>query len=131
MMTVPFLYPPGAEIREDLEMAYGEIQVISLKQEPYEVAVSAFCKRYHVIFGHALRCSYLCVPNLGISAFLSDSLFDLPRNRDAIRCAGIPWPETGLLAQVICELKDYMNPLLFRPADSRCSFPEEVDASWY
>ncbi len=131
MMTIPFIYPPGAEIREDLEMAYGEIQIISMEQEPYEVTVSAFGKRYHVIFGHALWYNYLCVPNLGISAFLSDSLFDLPRNRDAIRCAGIPRPEAGLLAQVIYELKGYMNPLLFRPADSRCAFPEEVDASWY
>lgn len=131
MMAVPFIYPPGAEAREDIEMLYGEIQVISASREPFEAIVTAFHKRYHLIFGHALWGNYLCVPNLGFSSFLSDSLFDLPRNRDAIRCSGIPWPDAGLLAQAICELKDHLDPRALMPADGRLVFPEEVDASWY
>lgn len=130
-MSIPFLFPPGAEILEDVLLADGEVELVPMEREPYEVLVHALGRSFHLTFRFTDTGAALSVPELHIS---TDSLAppaQIACNWQILTGEGcrLPWMEAGLIAQALYEAAPYT---VQEPWDDRSLFlsREECDIPW-
>lgn len=86
----------------------GEIIPIQLKQEPYEVEVSARGSCFHLVIGHHAYGNFLCIPNWDIGtelASLSDSFWNLER----LSSTKLKKVDACSVAYALVELSKYIN----------------------
>lgn len=86
----------------------GEIIPIQLKQEPYEVEVSARGSCFHLVIGHHAYGNFLCIPNWDIGtelASLSDSFWNLER----LSSTKLKKVDACSVAYALVELSKYVN----------------------
>ncbi len=123
-MGISFLFPPGAEILEDVLLAEGRVELIRVERGPYEALVHALGRSFHLMFRFTDTGAALSVPELRIS---TDSLAppaQLARNWQVLTGEGcrLPWTEAGIIAQALYEAPHTQcrNHGMTAP----CSFPE-------
>jgi len=108
-MSIPFIYPPGADMTEDIQLCLGYITPIRLDAEPYEATVDVEDYSYHLIFGRQINGHFLCVPNWHIGAEISASYQDILWNTESIRKSGASDSVALMLAQCLYELDSYID----------------------
>jgi len=108
-MSIPFIYPPGADLDEEIEPRLGYISPIRLDAEPYEVNVDFDGYSYHLIFGRQINGHFLCVPDWHIGAEISASYEDILWNSESLRKSGASDSVALMLAQCLYELDSYIN----------------------
>jgi len=108
-MSIPFIYPPGSDMTEEVEPCLGYITPICLDEEPYEATVDFDGFSYHLIFGRQINGHFLCVPNWHIGAEISASYEDILWNSDSIRRSGASDSVALMLAQCLYELNSYID----------------------
>lgn len=107
-MAIPFLYPPGGEVIDGVDVEPGEIIPLELGSEPYEISVAFRGLSYHVIFGSERNGNFICIPVLHAGAELSD-YSDMRWNRDSLEQCGLPEDMARMFAQCLCEVQDYLK----------------------
>ena len=86
----------------------GEIIPIQLKQEPYEIEVSARGSYFHLLVGHHAYGNFLCIPNWDIGtelASLSDSFWNLER----LSSTKLKKVDACSITYALVELSKYVN----------------------
>lgn len=86
----------------------GEIIPIQLRNEPYEVEVSARGSYFHLLIGHHAYGNFICIPNWDVGTelvSLSDSFWNLERlNRTKLKKV-----DACSVAYALLELSKYIN----------------------
>ncbi len=130
-MSIPFLFPPGAEILEDVLLAEGEVELVRMEREPYEVLVHALGRSFRLLFRFTDAGVALSVPELHISTGSLAPPAQLACNWQILTGEGcrLPWTEAGLIAQALYEAAPYT---VQEPWDDRSLFlsREECDIPW-
>jgi len=130
-MGIPFLFPPGAEILENVLLAVGEVELVRTEREPYEALVHALGRSFHLIFRFTDAGAALSVPELHICADSLAPPAQIACNWQILTGEGcrLPWTEAGLIAQALYEAAPYTGQ---EPWDDRSLFlsGEECDIPW-
>ena len=86
----------------------GEILPIQLKQDPYEIEVTARGSSFHLIVGHHAYGNYKCIPNWDIGTELS-SLSDHFWNLQQLCNAKLNEVDACSVAYALFELSKYVD----------------------
>lgn len=106
-MAIPFLYPPGGEILDGVDVELGEIYPLELKAEPYEISIDFRGRSYHVIFGSQCNGNFICIPGLHVGADLA-GYDNLQWNQACLEKCGLPQDMAEMFAQCLDETSDYL-----------------------
>lgn len=130
-MSIPFLFPPGAESLEDVLLADGEVELIRMEQEPYEALVRTLGRSFHLVFRFTQTGAALSVPERSLSTDLLAPPAQLALNWRILTGAGcgLSWTEAGIIAQALYEACPYTAREAW---DDRSLFlsREECDIPW-
>ncbi len=130
-MGIPFLFPSGARIPEDVLSADGEVGLIRMEREPYGALVHALGRSSHLMFRFTDAGVAPSVPELHISTDSLEPPAQLVRNWRILTGEGcrLPRMEAGLIAQALYEAAPYT---VQEPWDDRSLFlsGEECDIPW-
>ena len=107
-MSLMFLYPPGGEVIESVELEEGTITGIHLDREPYEISVAFRGSNYHLIFGSQCNGKFLCIPRLRVGAELA-TYQDIDWNADSLHRCGLAKDMALMFAQCLYEISDYLS----------------------
>lgn len=107
-MGIPFLYPPGGEIIDGVNVELGEIFPLELRAEPYEISIDFRGKSYHVIFGRQCNGNFICIPRLHVGADLA-GYDNLQWNKTSLERCGLPHDMAEMFAQCLDETRDYLS----------------------
>lgn len=130
-MGIPFLFPPDAEVLEDVLLLEGGWELARMGRGPYEAPVHALGRSFHLIFRFTDTGAALSVPELCISTGPLAPPARLARSWQILTGEGcrLPWTEAGIIAQALYEAAPYtvQGPWDGRPLPSS---GEERDTLW-
>ena len=107
-MPLVFLYPPGGEALEDVEVEQGKIRGIDLNSEPYEVSVDFRGMSYHMIFGSQCNGNFICIPTLHVGAELA-RYEDMAWNQASLEQCGLASDMAEMFARCLCIIQYYLG----------------------